>query len=331
MVVTGLETDGDCRWPAGLLGGGGTGAAVDSRMLDERDLTDSIEDREGVAGSSGGSSACVLLSVLECAPLRGGGAGFLSVDVGFWTGVEEECDVFGGVGGRGGGTTSASGSISTSGTLPAASLSNMLSLGSCSDRAGGAGSGLLTSVGLREALRPDDVSANPPEVRRSNTCGRSCPTGPTLIDFPCLVAGGGGGNFFREPDCLGGGELISPRFSSSPSGSGSEISCDVRGDSSEWLLFSKMDCRDTDEASVMLPPSPAMPVGCRVAEPEVPAAPGAGPCPVSSSFLKASTSRPFPAGEACSAEVDPPSFAACSMSSKVLWKGLGGGPRPVYG
>lgn len=80
----------------------------------------------------------------------------------------------------------------------------------------------------------------------------------------------------------------------------------------------------------MLPPSPAMPVGCRVAEAGVPAAPGAGPCPVSSSFLKASTSIPFPAGEACSAEAGPPSFAACSMSSNVFWKGLGGGPRPVY-
>ena len=63
VVVTGLETDGDDRWAAGLLGGGGTGAAVDSRMLDERDLTESIEEREGVAGSSG-SSACVLLSAL---------------------------------------------------------------------------------------------------------------------------------------------------------------------------------------------------------------------------------------------------------------------------
>lgn len=232
MVETGLETDGDGRWPAGLLGGGGIGAAVDSRMLDERDLTESIDEREGVGGSSG-SSACALLSVLACAPLRGGGAGFLSVDVGFWTGVEEECDMLGGVGGRGGGTTSASGSISTSGTLPAASLSNMLSLGSYSDGAGGSGSGLLTSVGLRETLRPDDVSANPPEARRSNACDRSCPTGPTLIDLPCLVAGGGGGSFFRELGCLGGGELISPRCSSSPSGSGSDISCDVRGDSSE--------------------------------------------------------------------------------------------------
>ena len=172
MLVTGLETDGDERWPAGLRGGGGTGAAVLSRMLDERDLTESIEDREGVAGSSG-SSACVLLSLRACVPLGGGGAGFLSVDVGFWTGVEEECDMFGGVGGRGGGTTSASGSISTSGTLPAASLSNMLSLGSYSAGGGGAGSGLLTSVELTEALRPGDVSVNPPEARRSNACGRS--------------------------------------------------------------------------------------------------------------------------------------------------------------
>lgn len=172
MVATGLETDGDERCAAGRLGGGGAGAAVLSRMLDDRDLTESIEEREGVAGSSG-SSACVLLSVLACAPLGGGGAGFLSVDVGFCTGVEEECDMFGGVGGRGDGTTSASGSISTSGTLPAASLSNMLSLGSYSDRAGGSGRGLLTSVGLSDALRPDDVSANPPEVRRSSACGRS--------------------------------------------------------------------------------------------------------------------------------------------------------------
>lgn len=172
VVATGLEKDGDARWPAGRLGGGGTGAAVDSLMLEERDLTESIEEREGVAGSSG-SSACGLLSVLACAPLRGGGAGFLSVDVGFWTGVEEECDMFGGVGGRGEGTTSASGSMSTSGTFPAASLSNMLSLWSYSDGAGGSGRGLLTSVGLREALRPDDVSASAPEVRRSNACGRS--------------------------------------------------------------------------------------------------------------------------------------------------------------
>lgn len=242
------------------------------------------------------------------------------------------CDVFGGVGGLGDGTTSASGSMSNSGTLPAASLSKMLSLGSSSDLAGGRGRGLLMLAGLTEDARPGGVGGvpiRPPEIRRSSAAGLSFSLNSTLINLPCLVAGGGGG-FLRAAGFGWAVVDTGPRLYSSPSGS--EISCDVRGVSCIYVASNK-DCRDTDEASVILPPSPVVAVWCEELEVLlVAAAPGVGPWPVNNNLLKASTSRPaFPGDRFCSADDCPPSFAACSMSSNVLPKGLAGGPRPVYG
>jgi len=70
----------------------------------------------------------------------------------------------------------------------------------------------------------------------------------TFINLPCRELGGGG--FF-----LGAAEDsdITPLLSSS----GSEISCDVRGDSGKGsCTASKIDCRDIEDVSVLLPPSP---------------------------------------------------------------------------
>lgn len=83
MLETEPERDGEFRWPAGLLGGGGVGtAAVFNRRLDDRDRFESIEERGGVPASSA-VSICDLLSVLACDCLLGGGAGFLVIDAGF--------------------------------------------------------------------------------------------------------------------------------------------------------------------------------------------------------------------------------------------------------
>lgn len=83
VLETGPERDGELRWPAGLLGGGGVGtAAVFSRRLDDRDKFESKEERGGVPASSA-VSACDLLSVLACDCRLGGGAGFLDIDAGF--------------------------------------------------------------------------------------------------------------------------------------------------------------------------------------------------------------------------------------------------------
>lgn len=219
--------------------------------------------------------------------------------------------------------------MSSSGTLPAASLSKMLSLGSSSDLAGGGGRGLLMPDGLTEDVRPGnvvDVPISPPDVRRSSAAGLSCSFVSALINLPCLVAGGGGG-FLRA----GGLDWVvdtRPRLCSSLSGS--EFSCDVRGVSCRWVASNK-DCRDTDEASVVLPPSPVVPVWCEELEVLLVAAvPDAGPWPVNSNLLNASTSRPaFPPEAFCCAAGCPPSFPACSMSSNVLPKGFAGGARPI--
>lgn len=114
-------------------------------------------------------------------------------------------------------------------------------------------------AGLAEDARPGgggDVPAGPPEVRRSSAAGLSFSFNSTLISLPCLVAGGGGG-FLRAG---GFGWVVvdtGPRLCSSPSGS--EISCEVRGVSCRWGVSNK-ECRDIDEASVTLPPSPVVPV-----------------------------------------------------------------------
>jgi hypothetical protein len=72
----------------------------------------------------------------------------------------------------------------------------------------------------------------------------------TFISFPCLELGGGG--FF-----LPAVEDKNSAVAALRSSSGSDISCDVRGDSGcGSCIASKMDCRDNDDVSVLLPPSP---------------------------------------------------------------------------
>lgn len=274
-----------------------------------------------VATSSDVSATVDLLSPLAWPCRRGGGAGFLSVEAGgVCTGVDDECDAFGGVGGLGGGTGSTSGSMSISGILPAASVSKMLSLASSSTRLGGGGKGLFTSVGLvDDDLLGDvgDTAIGPKDGRRPDVPCRPLSFSSTLISFPCLVAGGGGG-FLRDPVRWAGGAGALSRLSASASGS--EVSCEVRGVSGEGGAASDMDC--LDEASVMLPLSPATPV-------ERPAL-GNGPWPVNSNLLNASTSIPaLPAPGLCSLAACPPSTAARSISSRVCWNGLGGGPPPI--
>lgn len=257
-----------------------------------------------MAWSSTAKSACDLLSDLPWPPplLLGGGMGLRSVEEGggLDIGVEDEWLAFGGVGGRGGGTTSASGSMSTSGSFPAASLSKILFLTASSS--GGSGSGLFTSVGEEEG-GDGPVAVKPTEERPSSPVERGLSFNSILINFPCLVAGGGGGFFLRElVRCGAGADWLrrSPRLSSSGS-----VSWDVRGVSCSVFEGSKIDCRDVDAVSAKLPVSPP--------------GEGAGPWPVNSKRLKASTSIPaFAAGDAGSAEPCPPSLASLSISSNVF-------------
>ena len=72
----------------------------------------------------------------------------------------------------------------------------------------------------------------------------------TFISLPCLEFGGGG--FFLPNVEEGSSADILLRSSS-----GSDNSCDVRGDSGcGSCIGSKIDCRDNDDVSVLLPPSP---------------------------------------------------------------------------
>jgi len=152
------------------------------------------------------------------------------------------------------------------------------------------------------------------------------------MSLPWRELGGGGFFLSVEVVCrvLACDLCNSPRRSSSPSAS--DISCDVRGVVSGTATVSNMDCRDTDEASVMLAASGASDGGFCV--PGLDTAvdgtvPGTVACPVMSSLLKASTSNaPFPpAVPLCSGGL---SVAACSISSSVFLNGFGGG-RPDTG
>lgn len=110
----------------------------------------------------------------------------------------------------------------------------------------------------------------------------------TWISLPWRELGGGG--FFFRVLCVFLTRRLptSSRCSSSPT---SEISCDVRGVSQIPYVMSKMDCLETDEASVMLPLSPAGMAAQEV--PGVAEEPASGePCrwPVKSSRLKELTS-----------------------------------------
>jgi hypothetical protein len=140
-------------WP-GRRGGGGAGAWMLTRKLDERDLIESREDRlcEGSVSSCwviGGPAEATLLSERPWGWRRGGGAGFFVPCDAVAGGLEIACDALGGVGGRGGMIMLSPGCSSGSGTLPAASRSNTLSVSSSAgDLCGAGGRGLLTSDGV---------------------------------------------------------------------------------------------------------------------------------------------------------------------------------------
>jgi hypothetical protein len=93
-----------------------------------------------------------------------------------------------------------------------------------------------------------------------------------------------------------------------------------------------MDCRDTDEASVMLAASAACVGGfkvCGLAVGGDGTAPGVFACPVMSSLLNESTSNePFPPTEGL--DIGGTSFNPCSISSNVFLNGFAGG-RPKAG
>jgi hypothetical protein len=101
------------------------------------------------------------------------------------------------------------------------------------------------------------------------------------MSFPCRELGGGGFILPVVEDVTSIPRKLSSR---------SDISCDVRGDSgSAPCIGSNIDCRDMDDASVLLPPSPSL--WCRCAG-GVPSVDTPSPAfPVKSSLLKASTSK----------------------------------------
>jgi hypothetical protein len=210
LTAGGDVSEFEVRW-LGRRGGGGAGAWMLTRKLEERDLVESTEDRrKGESGSSGPTVDCdaaavTLLSVRPCGWRLGGGAGFLD-----WV-FEAVRDGFGGVGGLGDMVMPSPYSISGSGTLPAATRSNTLSASSSAGSLCGAGgSGLLTSDGvgglcldgevrgivvfLRVGLGNDRGDLAPASV--------ASPLVSVLINFPCRELGGGG--FFLKmvgPGC----------------------------------------------------------------------------------------------------------------------------------
>lgn len=255
--------DGREAW-LGRRGGGGAGACIATRRLDDRDRVESCDERrcpdkgssvkvDSVCKAGAALGAKSLLSDREWGLRLGGGAGFLgSGGLGV---VMAACEAFGGVGGRGVGMASASASTSIcSGTLPADSRSNMLSPPSSIERRVGAGgSGLFTSDGV-SGHRLEDAELPPGELGpilwlADEDVSRipSIP-GPlvlsfersTLMTFPWRELGGGG--FFLRVETvwcvLACGLLSRPSRSSSPSAS--DISCDVLGVSCTRLA-SNMD------------------------------------------------------------------------------------------
>ena len=139
-----------------------------------------------------------------------------------------------------------------SGVLPADSLSNTDSLSdSWLDRVGAGGKGLLRSVKERGLeLRYTGEVIEPGVGGDCTLMVAGSSRSSTFINFPCLELGGGG--FFLTANMEV--KSVPTTFRSS---SGSDISCDVRGDSGcvSWIA-SKIDCRETDDVSVLLPPSP---------------------------------------------------------------------------
>lgn len=240
------------------------------------------------------------------------------------------------MGGRGGGSMAASTSTSASGsgTFPAASLSKILSPSPSIELiAGAGGSGLFTSEGVAGRCFDGDADGEEEPPVGLVLPGEDAPGFPSLlfllftsplISFPWREFGGRG--FFRrvegDPGDFAGAPLTRPSWSSSP---GSDISCEVRGDSG-GRAASNTDCFEIDDASVILAPSPdGREAAFVAAAPAVAAAAPPPPSPARSNSLKACTSRdPFPAPAGAFSSW-PPSFILCSTSSKVFWNGLGGG------
>jgi hypothetical protein len=224
----------------GRRGGGGAGAWMLTRRLEERDLVESSEDRlcDGSVSSCWITGAALEVTLLSNRPWgwrRGGGAGFL-VGCGVAAGgLETACDVFGGVGGLGGMRMLSPGCSSGSGTLPAASRSNTLSVSSSAgDLCGAGGRGLLTSDGVGGLCLDGDRDGIAAALgvgldnggRGPLAASSASPAGLGAIRFPCRELGGGGFFFGTEgAGCEGGGEQSSPRRSSSASGS--EVSRNV--------------------------------------------------------------------------------------------------------
>ena len=279
----------------GRLDGGGGGA----RALSERGLPISIADLMlELSSSTFGDIRVVSLesdTIWLCRLASGGAGGVLR---------RKEAE------GEGG-----------SGVFPAASLSNMLSLSSESwlSRAGAGGRGLLRSVCERWA---GDELKNWLELLELGVGGdangneEGSSRSSTFMSFPCREEGGGG---FLFPAVLT--SAVRPRRSSS----GSEISCEVRGDSAcASCIGSKIDCRDNDDVSVLLPPSPNAWCACTcevVGGVDIPSP----EFPVISNLLNASTSNDArPRLATFVGGITGPSLSGCSIVSRVFWNGFAG-------
>lgn len=138
----------------------------------------------------------------------------------------------------------------------------------------------------------------------------------TFINLPCLELGGGG-FFLGAAD----GSGIRPLLSSS----GSDISCDVRGDSGNGsCTASKIDCRDIDDVSVLLPPSPRLCATC-VCAPGWAADVLSPALPVINNLLNASTSiDALPAVVVLVGCDSGASRSGCSIVSSVFENGFAG-------
>lgn len=148
------------------------------------------------------------------------------------------------------------------------------------DNPGVGGSGLLLSDMLRGLVTREGEASVAAKLSKATVCG--C-RGETSLPWRC--AGAGGGFFFDRVLCG-----VRPALSSS---SDAPISYEVLGDSTcASCAGSSKDCRDIDDASVLLPLSTITAlvalgtVGCEVCV----ACRGYG-LPVKSIFLKLSTSR----------------------------------------
>lgn len=187
-----------------------------------------------------------------------------------------------------------------SGVLPAASRSKTDSRSdSWLALDGAGGSGLLRSVSERcvlvDAILVADSADNGDNpglgvYGECSDCGLVSSFSCIFMSFPCRELGGGG-LFLPEADRVIFGMLMFFRSSS-----GSDTSWDVRRDSgSSSGMFSKIECRETDDASVLFPSVNPTCDGCAITAGEVAGAVGSL-LPVMSRRLKASTSMAaFPA------------------------------------